>query len=248
MMKKIIMVVFTLLLCAHYFTHQYISAQNSTLTPQATIKLNSILKAYKPSTYTCLPPINRTTYNPMGGNERLQLACLLNGNKPVVLTEYKIADLLFGPDMDAILTHKNIKKLTFKLPHLIYDAIFYSPQGERDALLLLKSIFTKNDSDYLWGILLGYGQSNVELFYELDGFETWLRDTGYDGSLPDRSEFTIWPVAMKQKFRTFKKTWLHSPTYKKYKQDKTNAEQWIKAHAQFSVDDLYKQITPFLSK
>ena len=175
--KITIFVVVFLVLAGQYITNYSIITPRR-LPPDQASRLATIITTYKPSDMTCLTPINKFVYNPNGGDEKLQLACLIAGKRSVVLTERKIAEQLFGSQMLAILASQNIKVRDFSVPRLVYNAVFYSPDGERSALLLIKSMLIKKENDRVNDYLAG-----GELIAKPG--EPGLRKYGFLASSPD---------------------------------------------------------------
>lgn len=231
-MNKIFFIIFTLS-CASYHLMQ-------AMEKSAAVTL---------SKEHCGAGASKTTYVPDSGNEQRQLACLVAGYRNFVLTNEATVQKTFGTDYDAALKQKNITVFNFKIPRWIYDRAVYNAQGERNALLLIKNMMTnkikakEGANDYLWGLLLGYNPEDREFFYQLDGFELWLRETGYEGELPDRGEFPIWPDTFKTEFSDFEKNvWPTSQAHQKYVQDVADAQQWIEGNKKFTTAQLYAQI------
>lgn len=235
-MNKIFFII-TTLSCISYHLMQAMEK------PAAKTKTSTLSKDY------CGAGISKSTYVPDSGNEQRQLACLVAGYRNFVLTNDATVRKTFGPDYDAALKQKNITVFNFQIPRWMYNRAVYNTQGERNALLLIKKIMTnsinkiKGANDYLWGLLLGYNFEDREFFYQLDGFALCQREIGYEGELPDRGEFLIWPETFKTEFSDFEKNvWPTSQAHQKYVQDVADAHQWIEDNKKFSAAQLYAQI------
>ena len=202
---------------------------------KATEAIASLLKEYPPSPKNCLPGINKTHYNPQGGVQKLEFACLIAGYRNVVIDSKENVKKLFGGNIEQILATKNIGVKYFESTKDRYNAIFFRPEGTRNAELLQKYLTSNENSEHLLGTLLEYGEPNIELYHKLSPFRDWVRKMKYKEEKlisPSSFKFTfpIWPPELKERFNEFTTTEWKNTLATRYENIKKYTEEWISSH------------------
>lgn len=143
------------------------------------------------------------------------------------------------------------------VPH--YDresrVILYNSTGARNAFLLFlrdteqnlnefhnPGSWAESDNHYLTGLLLYYPKKDILFFYKIAAFKEYLitSQTGKNRNqkfkITEKDAFASWPENIKQEFYDFlNQTWLKSDTYKIYRKDQKEANNWIKKFQKISL-------------
>lgn len=219
----------------------------------------ALIKKYQPSEDCCGAAISRTFCRKKKGKDELQIACLINGNRQVVLTETSRIEKALGTSFQEIFKKRNIMTTTFKIPGWEYNIIAYTKEGEHNALLLLKNMLEDHIkhkgrirntriNDYLWGNLLGYKIDDIMLFYQIHAFKEWLGNEGYIGSFLFPGKFPIWPSQCKRDFLYFEKFVWPITSEKFYLREVKQAQDYVNENKKFSNAELLEQIKNLMLK
>ncbi|MBY0109635.1 MAG: hypothetical protein K2X90_00820 [Candidatus Babeliaceae bacterium] len=138
------------------------------------IVLGKFLKHYHPTPDRCRPIIRLEngvlvkaddSDSLVSTTPSATLACMIKGYKNVAIE--MPAFPRFSPDLKMILSSHEVYYLRFKDSGFT-NAIWYTSQGEKDALLLLKAILNLHEYSgfaYLCGQLIGYLEKDIYAFY-----------------------------------------------------------------------------------
>lgn len=198
------------------------------LTPSEKI----ILDHYTPSKEFCRASVNQDVYiSELYQNER-DITCLLMGFRNIVISPEVFFKRLNDPKLsgneafDALKTVLK-ERLDVQQVHILKsptEVILYTDLGKENAHLLVKQVSENISNPYLYGILLGYRSEDIYFFHKMQAFQGQ-----HNFQLPPSNEFYFWPKELKEKFSYFEKnTWPKSVAYKKYRDDKKNAQIWLK--------------------
>lgn len=165
------------------------------------------------------------------------LACFVAGYQQVYAAPTR-ATSSFDNHLQELFSHLNVRHI-----QVGDDSIFYTPSGQRNALLLAK--LKLNDmlariykqpalqNPYLLNSLLGYKKADIKNAYIDEAFAHW-----YTGPALD-------PLKRQQTRNDFAHNhmWQTTDTYNKYLNDKINAEEWLQEQSDKDIQHLKAQIT-----
>ena len=178
------------------------------------------------------------------GWETRDMACLLDGNRSVVWTTLEDTSRMLERMLleqlvafEQLVKKENIQEI---------DGISYSPEGQRNALLLAQFLALEEKSlvpfnDYLTGLLLGYAEDDIIFFYQRSAFIHHLdeQDPGVDVPF-SHEEFS---PEMNAQFQVYlKNIWPTSASHKRLIENVAFAQDWLKEHEHDTIEDLEQQL------
>lgn len=193
---------------------------------------NYILTRYNPSDAECGGGISiapRKMYKEFRYNTAREFACLLLGKRKVLFASIQALKDALAQDpreyeiFERVANAENIKEL---------DRYLFRPEGERNALLLIKSNIEGVGGDYLMGYLLGYKEDDIDFFHKRKTLSNLLPPSLSDFSVDQKNRFD----------RFIKDAWPQSEGFYLYEASKKRTHQWLEDNKRFSNEQLHQQI------
>lgn len=154
----------------------------------------------------------------------------------------------------------------YKINQQVPLHLFFTEKNQHEALLFLKYVLelnlrnfvtkTQNPetiSIYLYGVLTGSAEDEIEKAYQLENFifrhadflSTQVKDVWADLSLHQQNK---WPVAVKKMFDLYKTNVWSKVKSEIYEPQRKYAQDWLNHNKEFSVQELKKQIDDLLKQ
>ncbi len=191
-----------------------------------------IIEEYTPTRELCRAIINKDVYIPGKNQIEREMSCLLLGFRPIALITLPFFNALLDDTQTEDQAFNALKKLlkekidAQKISTLLFEnnqILLFSPQGKNNAMLLDKSDKNKKLNEYLFGFLLGYQLKDIDFYYAVKEFQN-----KHNWQMPPSYEFYYWPEKLKKEFAYFEKyEWPKMEKYRKYLQDKSDAQKWL---------------------
>ena len=208
-------------------------------------EVNALLEYYNPTPERCRAALNRDISFPELPEVEFIFSCLLSGKRKIIMISF---DELLEPPLTPEILQGIAQKYNIKeIKDIYYYAgILYTPEGERNALLMAKyfvnfeTAHTKDNlNEALQGTLLGYQSEDIKFYYLLDSY---IKGPGISKKLK-RVEYHNWRKEDKLKLDEYEKSvWPNSEGYKIYQIDLQKTQDYLKENEKFSNEELMDQI------